>query len=200
MAGDPQALEKLFSQSRARMFRVALHLTKSNEDAEDVVQDALFSAYRNLPSFQGRSLFSTWLTRIVVNAALLRRRHQRSRPEAFFDDALSSSAKLLPIAMIDSRPDPEETLASLETYGVVEEALNDLPPAMRSAFELRELLELSNGEAALASGVRMGAFKSRISRARNHLAARLEQSLVAPLCKFVPATPVGRSLGIENGQ
>lgn len=196
--GNPDAIERLFAAHRKRLFRTACRFLQRREDAEDAVQDALLSAYRNLGSFQGRSLFSTWLTRIVVNAALLRRRHQRSRPELFFDDAISSSAEPVPIAMIDSRPDPEQTVACNETRLLVEEALNDLPPAMQSAFRLRDLQELSNGEAAQASGVRMGAFKSRISRARSHLATRLEPSLVAPLSKSIPQASAGRPYRTEG--
>ena len=188
LAGDAEALERLLTQVRPRLYRVALRLLRSKEDAEDAVQDALFSAYKNLASFEGRSLFSTWLTRIVVNAALVRRRHQRCRPEMFIDDTPSSENQTMPMGIVDSHPDPEQNCAWNETRMVVEEAMNDLPPAMRSAFQLREIYDLSNADAARASGVRLGAFKSRISRARTQLAARLEPSAIAPLQKFVPAS------------
>lgn len=187
LAGDTEALEKLLAHVRPRLYRVALRLLRSKEDAEDAVQDALFSAYKNLASFEGRSLFSTWLTRIVVNAALVRRRHQRCRPELFIDDTPSSENQATPMGIVDSHPDPEQNCAWNETRMVVEEALNDLAPAMRSAFRLRELDDLSNADAARASGVRIGAFKSRICRARNQLAARLGPSAIAPLQKYVPA-------------
>jgi RNA polymerase sigma-70 factor, ECF subfamily len=187
LAGDTEALEKLLAHLRPRLYRIAFRVLRSKEDAEDAVQDALFSAYKNLASFEGRSLFSTWLTRIVVNAALVRRRHQRYRSELFIDDTPSSENQSLPMGIVDSHPDPEQNCAWNETRVVVEEALNDLAPAMRSAFRLREMDDLSNADAARASGVRIGAFKSRISRARNQLAARLEPSAIAPLQKYVPA-------------
>lgn len=194
LAGDHEALEKLFTCVRPRLFRIALRLLRSNEDAEDAVQDALFSAYKNLASFEGRSLFSTWLTRIVVNAALVKRRHQRCRPELFIDDASSPDNRRMTVGIVDSHPDPEQNCAWNETRAVVEQAMNDLAPAMRSAFRLRELQDLSNADAARASGVRLNAFKSRISRARTQLAARLEPSTVAPLQKFVPAVSSWTSL------
>lgn len=187
VAGDAEALETLFGRNRLRLYRVAFRLLRCKEDAEDAVQDALLSAYRNLAAFQGRSLFSTWLTRIVVNAALIKRRSQRAHPELFLEDATSNLARPAPVDVVDSRPDPEQILASLESHLVVEEALEKLAPAMRSAFRLRELQELSNSEAAVVSGVQMGAFKSRITRARNQLASQLDHALLVPLQKFIPA-------------
>lgn len=185
--GDSEALEDLFGRYRTRMYRVAVRLLRSKEDAEDAVQDALLSAYRNLAAFQGRSLFSTWLTRIVVNAALIKRRSQRAHPELFLEDAASNRTRPLTIDVVDSRPDPEQILASIESHLVVEDALSKLAPAMRSAFRLRELEDFSNTEAALASGVQMGAFKSRITRARNQLATQVDHSSLVPLQKFIPA-------------
>lgn len=186
LAGNQEAIEGLLAFFRPRLYRVALRLLRSKEDAEDAVQDALFSAYKNLASFEGRSLFSTWLTRIVVNAALVRRRHQRCRPELFIDDAPSSESHAVPMGIVDSHPDPEQNCAWNETRAVVEEAMKDLAPAMRLAFQLVDLDELSNADAARASGVRVGAFKSRICRARTQLAARLEPSAIAPLQKYIP--------------
>ena len=146
LAGDAEALERLLTQVRPRLYRVALRLLRSKEDAEDAVQ------------------------------------------ELFIDDTPSSENQTMPMGIVDSHPDPEQNCAWNETRMVVEEAMNDLPPAMRSAFQLREIYDLSNADAARASGVRLGAFKSRISRARTQLAARLEPSAIAPLQKFVPAS------------
>ncbi len=178
-----------------------MRLLRSKEDAEDAVQDALLSAYRNLAAFQGRSLFSTWLTRIVVNASLIKRRSQRARPELFLEDAASNLINPVHIDVVDSRPDPEQILASIETHLVVEEALSKLAPAMRSAFRLRELEEFSNTEAALASGVQMGAFKSRITRARNQLATQVDHSTLVPLQKFIPVpTSTSRAFTSEDSR
>jgi RNA polymerase sigma-70 factor (ECF subfamily) len=200
-AGEAQALEILFSRHRQRLYRVALRMLRSKEDAEDAVQDALLSAYCNLASFQGRSLFSTWLTRIVVNASLIKRRSQRTHPELFLEDAGANLNRPTSIDVIDSRPDPEQALASLETCLLVEDALKTLAPAMRSAFSLRELQELSNTEAAEVSGVQMGAFKSRITRARNQLSRQIDHYLLAPLQKFVPSLPAAsRAFATEESR
>jgi RNA polymerase sigma-70 factor, ECF subfamily len=184
--GNSEAQDQLFAQYRARLFRLALRLLRRREEAEDAVQDGLLLAYKNLASFQGRSLFSTWLTRIVVNAALVRMRRQRARPE-FFLQEISPEERFPAGNMIDSRPDPEQECAYRETRNLLDGALEELSPSIRSAFQLRELEDLSNSEAAEVSGVQVGAFKSRISRARSQLAERLSLEELIPLQKPLAA-------------
>ncbi len=193
--GDRDAQEQLFVRYRSRLYRLALRLLHSKEDAEDAVQDALLSAYRNIGSFEGRSLFSTWLTRIVVNAALVRMRRQRARPELFLQDVSPEEQVSMDAKCVDSRPDPEQAYASVETRLLVEDALEELSPSIRGAFQMRELQDLSNSEAAEISGIALGAFKSRISRARSQLAERFSPETIAPLRKphSVPAAPMRRS-------
>jgi len=193
LKGDSEALGGLFTRYRTRLYRIALRLLRSKEDAEDVVQDALLLAYRNLSSFEGRSMFSTWLTRIVVNCALGRRRRQRTHPEKSYDDVVPGDAPAWPAAIVDSRPDPEQAMAWSETQVLVQDALDELAPAMRSAFKLRELQDLPNADAAQVAGVRENTFKSRMSRARQHLADHLDFSLVAPLRKPIPLAVASRA-------
>lgn len=180
--GDSEAQDQLFARYRTRLYRLALRLLRRKEEAEDAVQDGLLLAYKNLSSFQGRSLFSTWLTRIVVNAALVRMRRQRARPE-FFLQEISPEERFPAGNVVDSRPDPEQECAYLETRNILDGALEELSPSIRSAFQLRELQDLSNSEAAELSGVQVGAFKSRISRARSQLAERLSLEELTPLQK-----------------
>src|SRR5215470_9549587 len=181
--GDSEAQDILFGRHRSRLYRLALRLLRSKEDAEDAVQDALLSAYRNLSSFEGRSMFSTWLTRIVVNAALVRMRRQRARPELFLEDVSPDEQFSMANTLVDVRPDPEQAYASAETRQLVESALEELSPSIRVAFRLRELQERSNLEAATMTGIEVGAFKSRISRARSQLAKRFSPSAFASLQK-----------------
>jgi RNA polymerase sigma-70 factor, ECF subfamily len=193
ITGDSEAQDALFGRHRSRLYRLALRLLRSKEDAEDAVQDALLSAYRNISTFEGRSLFSTWLTRIVVNAALVRMRRQRARPELFLQEVSGEDLGPMTNMLVDSRPDPEQLCASRETREMVHCALDELSPSIRSAFELRELQDLSNSEAAEAVGIRVGAFKSRISRARGQLAERFSPAAIAPLqkpfCSPLPPAP-----------
>src|SRR3974390_3307519 len=78
--GDARALDALFARNTRNLYQTALRVLGNPEDAEEALQEGLLSAYRNLPKFERRSQFSTWLTRIVINAALMRRRNKRSRP------------------------------------------------------------------------------------------------------------------------
>src|SRR6266478_4024200 len=84
--GDAQAIESLFGRYHRQLFQTALRVLGNAEDAEDALQDGLLSAYRNLKRFEGRSQFSTWLTRIVINAALMKRRSAKARPAVSLDE------------------------------------------------------------------------------------------------------------------
>jgi RNA polymerase sigma-70 factor (ECF subfamily) len=172
IAGDQGALEILFAQHSRALFQTALRLLGNAEDAEDALQEAMLAAYRNLPRFEGRSQFSTWMTRIVINAALMRRRSKRAHPALSLDD---SSEEKTPIAerFADGRPSPEQIYAGTELSERVKENLQTLSPLLRNAFELRELEGLSADEAARALGVSRNTLKARLWRARQQLADRL---------------------------
>src|SRR2546429_7047786 len=83
--GDAQAVDALFKRYQRPLFQTALRVLGNAEDAEDALQEGMLSAYRNLKRFEGRSQFSTWLTRIVINAALMRRRSMKARPAVWLD-------------------------------------------------------------------------------------------------------------------
>jgi RNA polymerase sigma-70 factor (ECF subfamily) len=172
IAGDQGALEILFAQHSRALFQTALRLLGNAEDAEDALQEAMLAAYRNLPRFEGRSQFSTWMTRIVINAALMRRRSKRAHPALSLDD---STEEKTPIAerFADGRPSPEQIYAGTELSERVKENLQTLSPLLRNAFELRELEGLSADEAARALGVSRNTLKARLWRARQQLAGRL---------------------------
>ncbi len=172
IAGDQDALDKLFAQHSRALFQTALRLLGNPEDAEDALQEAMLSAYRSLPRFEGRSQFSTWMTRIVINAALMRRRSKRAHPSLSLDD---SGEDKTPMAerFADGQPSPEQLYASAELSERVHENLRELSPLLRNAFELRELEGLSADEAARALGVSRNTLKARLWRARQQLAGRL---------------------------
>jgi RNA polymerase sigma-70 factor (ECF subfamily) len=161
IAGDQGALEILFAQHSRALFQTALRLLGNAEDAEDALQEAMLAAYRNLPRFEGRSQFSTWMTRIVINAALMRRRSKRAHPALSLDD---STEEKTPIAerFADGRPSPEQIYAGTELSERVKENLQTLSPLLRNAFELRELEGLS----ADAAPGRSAAARHRCCRRR----------------------------------
>jgi len=96
IAGDRNAQEHLFGRNTWRLYRAAFALLHNREDVEDVLQESLCRAYTRLRSFQGRSSFSTWLTRIVVNSALATRREKSAHPEASLDEILGNRPRRLP--------------------------------------------------------------------------------------------------------
>jgi RNA polymerase sigma-70 factor, ECF subfamily len=172
IAGEEGALEILFAQHNRALYQTALRLLGNPEDAEDALQEAMLSAYRNLPRFEGRSQFSTWMTRIVINAALMRRRSKRAHPALSLDDSAEDKTPMAE-RFADGHPSPEQLYASAELSARVKENLQNLSPLLRNAFELRELEGLTADEAARALGVSRNTLKARLWRARQQLASRL---------------------------
>src|ERR1700737_1069439 len=109
--GDSQAVEALFRRYQRPLFQTALRVMGNTEDAEDALQDGLLSAYRNLKRFEGRSQFSTWLTRIVINAALMRRRSAKARPAVSLDETHHEDEIPASERFADDGPNPGQAIA-----------------------------------------------------------------------------------------
>jgi RNA polymerase sigma-70 factor (ECF subfamily) len=177
LAGNADAQEHLFAPHSRKLYRIAFGLLHNKEDAEDAVQDGLCKAFTSLRSFQGRSSFSTWLTRIVINSALMARRRKRFHSEASLDEILDGHPEQLPRGIAKERPDPERIYAENEIQALIEEHVRQLPPTLQVAFRLQAINGLSVTESSQALGIRANAFKSRVSRARSRLAYALQRSL-----------------------
>src|SRR5271169_199183 len=175
--GDAQAIETLFRRYHRPLFQTALRVLGNAEDAEDALQDGLLSAYRNLKRFEGRSQFSTWLTRIVINAALMRRRSAKARPAVSLDESPREDELPASERFADDGPNPEQVFASTELREIISENLEELSPLLRTAFVLREVQGYSTGEAAKKLGVTENTLKARLWRARHQLADRLGRRL-----------------------
>ena len=175
--GNAEAVETLFRRYQRPLFQTALRVLGNSEDAEDALQDGLLSAYRNLKRFEGRSQFSTWLTRIVINAALMKRRSAKSRPAISLDEPPGEDDLPATEKFADDGPDPEQVYASTELREMINENLDELSPLLRSAFVLREVHGYSTGEAARKLGVTENTLKARLWRARHQLAERLGRRL-----------------------
>src|SRR6201999_1597291 len=175
--GDQQAVDVLFERYHRPLFQTALRVLRNAEDAEDALQDGLLSAYRNLKRFEGRSQFSTWLTRIVINAALMRRRSAKARPAGSLDETPREDELPASERFADDGPNPEQVFASTELREIISENLDDLSPLLRTAFVLREVQGYSTGEAAKKLGVTENTLKARLWRARHQLAERLGRRL-----------------------
>jgi RNA polymerase sigma-70 factor (ECF subfamily) len=177
MDGDSAAAQQIFGCHTAMLHRIAFRILRNKEDAEDAVQDSLCKAYAKLQSFQGRASFSTWLTRIVINSALMVRRKRNGRPESSLDEILYARPQQLQGELVDAALDPEQICSETEIHQLLEEQLPQLPPRLRAAFQLRELDGLSASDSCRVLGIRKNAFKSRISRARQKLRRALRKSL-----------------------
>jgi len=154
-------------------------LLGSEQDTQDAVQDAFLQVHRHVGEFQGESRVSTWLHRIVVNAALMKLRSRRRKPEQElddgspqFDEAVSS---LRPTAEWE-RPS-EELLESAETRAMVRHSIDRLPAAYREVLKLRDLDELDTEETAGLLRVTTNVVKIRLHRARQALRSQLEQEI-----------------------
>jgi len=179
MEGDAEALEALFSQYARALFPAALKVLGNPEDAEDALQEGLLAAFRNLRRFEGRSQFSTWLTRIVINASLMRLRSRRARPLASLDDSPAGQPGLtFEDLLADPGPNPEEAYSQQEMDQIFKEGLDTLPDKFRSPVLLREIEEFSTEEAAAALAISEGTLKSRLHRARSSLANAVRRRLL----------------------
>ena len=164
-------LQELFLTSRKRFVRIAYRVLGNNEDAEDAVQDAFLSACRHFGKFEGRSALTTWLTRIVMNAALMVRRKRKNAASGPFhemDAALSSFAE----TAHDTQPNPELAYSRAESYEILEAHLKELNPLLREAVVTTYYDELSVTEASSALGVPPGTYKTRLFRGRRLLQER----------------------------
>ena len=179
LRGNQKSLDQLFGRYSRALYPTALKLMGNPEDAEDALQDGLLSAFRNLRRFEGRSQFSTWLTRIVINAALMRLRNKRAHPATSIDAEPNADADETSAAerIADRSPSPEEIYARKEVRELFERNLEGLSPTLRSAIVLRDVEGLSTEEAAETLGVPEGTLKSQLHRARVQLATLLYDTL-----------------------
>ena len=175
--GDAQALNTLFHRYHRPLFHSALRIMGNHEDAEDALQDGLCSAFRNLQYFEGRSQFSTWLTRVVTNAALMRRRGQAVRPIAV---AELTGEERLPIVerLMPKGANPEQLCGRQEIREISREHIEELAPILRATFVLRKVREYSTSETAKILRVSEQTLKGRLVRARRALAKRVSRNLL----------------------
>jgi RNA polymerase sigma-70 factor, ECF subfamily len=165
VAGDTDAFGELFRRHRDRLWAVALRTVCDPDEAADALQDAMVSAFRRAGDFRGESAVTTWLHRIVVNAALDRLRRRAARP------AVSTGDERAFEALVAQDGDPAR---AADTRLDVDAALRTLPPNQRAALVVVDMLGFSVADAAVILGTSQGTVKSRCARARARLLPRLE--------------------------
>jgi RNA polymerase sigma-70 factor, ECF subfamily len=169
-----------FAELRDRHFRAirrtTYRITKNREDSEDALQDSLFKAFTHLNSFEGRSSFSSWITRIAINTSLtiLRKKRANNDQSIDVDDHCCGSDDRW--EMRDLREDPERVYMRHERSELLREAIVRLGPYLRNAVELRYSQEYSMQEIANSLGISKASAKSRLLRARLSLRTLLRDN------------------------
>jgi len=179
---DPAATETLVERFGDRVYRLALRITGSNEDAEEAAQDALWTAARKIQTFKGESAFGSWLYRIAANAAYQKLRTRKSKSaEIALDEVLplldNQGRHFEPMDDWSSRVD--ENALQGELREVLEEAIDGLPPDYRTALVLHDVEGLSNPDIADTLGISLPAVKSRVHRSRLFVRKRLSEYLAS---------------------
>jgi RNA polymerase sigma-70 factor (ECF subfamily) len=171
--GDNLAFETIVKRHRQRILALALRYTRSREDAEDIVQQTFQRAFIHLQGFESRSSFSTWLTSIAINIALMSLRKRRALRELEIDDSSGDEGMTPALEIADASPDPEARYLLGERVRILSAAVAELSPGMQRAIELQELGELTTRETAQRMGLSVSAVKARLFRARRSLAKSL---------------------------
>lgn len=173
-AGSADAFTVLANQYDRNIYRLALNITASREDAEDVLQETFLKAYTHLGEFRGDSRFYTWLVRIATNEALMKLRKRGSVKQVSLDEPTETDDQsLMPREIEDWGDDPEQRYAKTELQRILAETVEKLEPALRVVFVLRDVEEFSIEETAATLGLSVPAVKTRLLRARLRMRERL---------------------------
>ena len=184
--GDDAAFEQLVRKYGGRMLATARRILGAEDDARDAVQEAYVSAFKAIDAFSGRAKLSTWLHRIVVNAALMRVRRRRRKPEECIDDLLPHFDEQGDWASGMATCDmPVDLLEQRETRRIVRGCIDRLPETYRTVLMLRDIEELDTDEVAALLQITSNAVKIRLHRARQALRTLLEQDVTGPAASTV---------------
>lgn len=176
--GSSAAFETLFQRYQQKMFHVALSRLQNPEDAEDAVQQTFQQAFVHLKSFQGQSRFSTWLTRIAINEALMLLRKRRPG-HLSIEGHQTVDEESFALEIKDPSISPEEQYGQKEMNNVLTRAIAELRPILKTVVNLSEIGELSTSKTADTLGVRVGTVKARTFRARRILRDKISKRLGA---------------------
>jgi RNA polymerase sigma-70 factor (ECF subfamily) len=173
--GEREAFDELVERHARKIFRLARHITKNDDDAADVLQDAFLKAYSRLDQFHGESKFYTWLVRIAVNEALMRLRKRRGDRTVSIDEDIETEDGAMRREIADEGEDPEQAYGREETRVLLERSIDSLDDTYRSVFVLRDVEGFSTEETADMLGLTVSAVKSRLLRARLQLRDKLSR-------------------------
>jgi RNA polymerase sigma factor (sigma-70 family) len=167
-SGEHWAFVELFNRHSAKVLRTTYKVTKNRQDAEDAMQETFLSAYSHLRQFDGRAQFSSWLTRIAINASLIILRRKRIRPETSMDSTPHQDT-MHSWDVIDRSADIEAHYLKQERAIRLRRAIGRLRPILRNVVEIQQLHDGSLKETAQIANLSLAATKSRLLRARQAL-------------------------------
>src|SRR6202453_2846987 len=170
-SGSSAAFAELREIYAPRVYRKLVTMTKNREDAEDAMQDTFLRAYMALHTFEERSSFYTWVTRIAINSALMILRRHRMRSEVSFDTPSETEEAISGFEFKDTGPSPEHICVHRQSYACMLRSISKLQPRLRQVIEMQMTDNYSIREIAQALEISEAAVKSRLSRARSRLAS-----------------------------
>ena len=186
IAKDEAAIRTIIAGHNRRLFRVARGIVRDDGEAEDILQDAYVSAFTSLATFRGDSTLATWLTRIVVNAALQRLRRHAERPVDAAADVYDRPGNVIAFPFTSPPLDPERTVAQKQIAKLLEQAIDSLPDDFRTVLVARVLEDLSIEETAGLLGIRPETVKTRLFRARRLLKEALAEHVDSMFADVFP--------------
>jgi RNA polymerase sigma-70 factor (ECF subfamily) len=170
--GDEQAFEVLIKRHHRRILALALRYVRVREDAEDIVQQTFQKAFVNLHRFEGKSSFSTWLTRIAINEALMLLRRGRMLREVSIDES-SNRETSRDLELSDLSPDPEASCLRREAARILSAAMHKLTPRCGQLLSYGSLGAIYTGDGS-TNGLSVAAVKARVFHGRRELRKTLE--------------------------
>jgi RNA polymerase sigma-70 factor (ECF subfamily) len=191
LARDAVALAEIMRRNNRRLYRAAWGILRDEQEAEDAVQDCYLKAFAALPGFRGEAALSTWLTRIAINEALMRRRKRHAQMAslaASVGNVIPLRPDETPAAEVAEDPalSPEAIAMRAQLRPYLEDAVADLPEDQRAVFVLRALEELSVEETAQVLDLNPQTVRTRFLRARRKLQERLQRELKLTFGEMLP--------------
>ncbi len=175
-AGDRRAFERMMRRYNRRLYRLARATLRDEAEAQDALQEAYLQAYRSIGQFRGEAALSTWLSRLVLNECLGRRRRSNRRDGVVRIVSSDTDSRIDTVA--DDRADlPDHAAGRAQMLGILESKLDDLPEEFRTVFVLRSVEELSVEETATCLGIPEATVRSRHFRAKGLLRESLAREV-----------------------
>jgi RNA polymerase sigma-70 factor (ECF subfamily) len=207
---DQAAFEVLMRRHNGKLFRVARAILKDDAEAEDALQDAYLDAYRHIDDFRGGARLSTWLTRIVINQALMRlRKHRRDRIVVPFGDGRATPDQAEADVADERSESPPDAALRAEIRRALERRIDELPTAFRTVFVMREVEDMTVDETAECLSIPAATVRTRLFRARALLREALAHdmdmvtvdvfSFAGERCDRIVAAALARALVLAPG-